>query len=326
MGEQEKQPTTGVKAAETKAKKLVTPEEFMTRWPLYTPAAMEIFYVPERISFRCNSPKCGKETTWMKSGPTQTGAVEGGLELFHWVCYICGLCNVNLFGVIYRELERRERATNIPVVRPSSGLTSRPEPPRHKATVSVVTQVQKIGQYPALSIDIPRELEKNLGKDHTELYKRALINRNDGYGLGAVIYLRRVVEDKTDDLIEVVAKQAEARGVDPEVIKPIRAAKEQRTTFDQKLKIAALALPESVIVEGVNTLDVLYGLVSAGLHDLTEEQCIAIADEIKRVFEFTFTHLRAEVDERKDFVADLKKLSEKLSGIRVPKATGGGTH
>ena len=174
---------------------------------------------------------------------------------------------------------------------------------------SKLVAVQKIGQFPALSISIPKALEKNLGDAHADLYKKGLINRNEGYGLGAVSYMRRVVEDKTEELIEVVARLAEAHNIEADTVKKIRAAKEEKTTYDEKLKIAATVLPRSLLIDGVNPLDVLYGLVSAGLHDLPEEQCIAIADEIRDVFEYTFTRLKAETEGRKNFAAKIKKLA-----------------
>jgi len=214
-------------------------------------------------------------------------------EGFHWVAYICGLCGREQLIVCYRN----------------SDMKKAPHPEIPELNIDVVGRIQKIGQYPPLSISLPRALEKNLGAEATQLYKKAQINRNEGYGLGAVIYIRRVVEDKTEELIEVVAQLAEAHSVGADVIKKIRAAKETRTAYDQKLQIAATVIPASLIVDGVNPLAVLYDLVSAGLHDLTEEQCIAIADKTRTVFEFTFTHLRAEREKRKDFVATVKKLA-----------------
>jgi hypothetical protein len=64
----------------------------------------------------------------------------------------------------------------------------------------------KIGQYPAPTVYVPKGLEANLGKDATALYRKALMVRNMGYGLAAVGYMRRVVEDKTNELIEVAGR------------------------------------------------------------------------------------------------------------------------
>ena len=73
-----------------------------------------------------------------------------------------------------------------------------------------------------------------------------------------------------------------------------------------------------MVVDGVNPLAILYGLVSQGIHDLTEEECIAVADETQSVFEFTFAKLRAEIKERQDFVSRIKK----LAGGKKPEKKG----
>ena len=182
-------------------------------------------------------------------------------------------------------------------------------------TTRVIVKVQKIGQYPAQSIDVPKGLEKNLGAYAISLYKKGLINRNSGYGLGAVTYIRRLVEDKTDELIEVAAQLAESHNIDAATVKKIRNTATERTTYDQKLKIAATVLPDALIIDGVNPLAELYKLVSEGVHELTEEECIAVADETTSVFEFIFTNLRATTKARHDFVDKVKK----WAGLKAPQ-------
>lgn len=303
------------KPPETKVKKQVSPEEFVTRWPLYTPAPVEGFYPPESVSYHCDTPiTCGKETTWLRMVNSQYVSLEGiNAGGFNWVWYMCGRCKKGYLVVTYRVTRNQQRP--VKQIRRSSGLLRTPPAPRSYTTVT--TEVQKVGQYPPLSIDVPKALKKNLGEAHTALYKKALISRNDGFGIGAVSYLRRVVEDKTEELIEVVAQLAESHNIDATIVQQIRAAKEKKTTYDQKLRIAATVLPSSLVIDGANPLDVLYGLVSAGLHDLTEEQCIAIADDIKSAFEFTFTRLRGETQDRKDFADKIKKLA---GGTKKPTA------
>ena len=226
--------------------------------------------------------------------------LQGSVGAFKWVWYLCGLCNKRYLVIMYRELEHQQRPTK---VRPASSFGD----VIPTGTVTVVTKVQKIGQYPAQSIDVPKGLENNLGEEAINLYKKSLINRNSGYGLGAVTYIRRVVEDKTNELIDVAARLAESHNVDAEIVKQIRASAQERTTYDQKLKIAATVLPNSLLIEGVNPLAELYSLVSEGVHALTEEECIAVADETASVFEFIFTNLRAMTSARQGFVEKVKK-------------------
>jgi len=272
--------------ADTKqSKKDGTLEDFITRWPLYTPFDFEGYIPPDRISFLCENPNCSKETTWVRSDYGE----KIGLFFVEYKCYLCGHSSLS---VVYRT---------------SSTIGKIRHTPAGQETRYVTAQVQKVGQYPALTIEIPKALEKNLGKDHTELYKKALISRNADFGLGAVSYMRRVVEDKTEELIEVVAQLAESHGIDAQIVKQIRTAKTEKTTYDKKLKIASTVFPPSLTIDGVNPLDALFGLVSAGLHDLTERECIDITDETKGVFEYTFTRLRAEITERQEFANKVKK-------------------
>ena len=242
-------------------------------------------------------------------------SLEGVNGAFKWVWYLCGLCNHEYLVVMYREVEHEQR----PVTPRSTGLI-RSAPP--SPTKTVVTKIQKICQYPPQSIDVPKGLQKNLGPEAISLYKKGLVNRNEGYGLGAVTYIRRVVEDKTNELIEVAAQLAESHNVDAAIVKKIREAATERTTYDQKLKIAATVLPDALLVEGVNPLAELYNLVSEGVHALSEEECIAVADETTSVFEFIFTNLRATITARHGFVDKVKKWAGRGTTQRTEKGTG----
>jgi hypothetical protein len=275
--------------AQVKQKKALTAEDFITRWPLYTPFDFEEYSAPDRISFHCPNRDCSKETTWALSNRTHFLAVDPN---FYHVHYQCTLCQKFSLVVCYLKVGYKTKQ----IIGPNG------QQARH-----FYSQALKIGQYPALSIKLSKVLEDNLGRHHAALYKKALANRNEGYGLGAVSYIRRVVEDKTEELIEVVAQLAQSHNIDPEVIKQIRAAKDEKTTYDKKLKLAATVMPDSLVIDGVNPLHALYNLVSGGLHDLTEEECIEVADETQSVFEFTFTRLRSETKERKDFADKIKK-------------------
>jgi hypothetical protein len=130
MAEQEPPEVEAVesKLQEENAKKPLTPEDFITRWPLYTPAPIEGFYPPLRVSYHCDSPSCGKETTWLRMGDSQYVGFEGIANAgYKWVWYLCGLCNKKYLAVMYRNAEIQQRPAK---PRISSGLSrTAPSPP-----------------------------------------------------------------------------------------------------------------------------------------------------------------------------------------------------
>jgi hypothetical protein len=258
---------------------LATREEFVEKWPLYTLCDCKNFYPPESISRTCAG--CGKETTWRRVGDVRDlyGIMS---ELGYIATYQCVLCQKDDVSIVVRIAERDAQAGY--------------------ATL----KVQKIGEFPPPSIEIPRDLEKRLG-DSAGLYKNALICRNANFGVGALAYIRRVIEDKTNELIEVIAAQADSYGTDSKVVVAIRAAKDEKMTFDQRLQLASEAMPSTLKPDGANPLAALYGLLSDGLHAKSEEDCIRIVDEIRDVFEYVFARLRAEIEDRNKVMSKVKK-------------------
>ena len=297
-------------AAETKAetdggKKFISSEGFVTTWPLYSSAWVDGFHPPHRMNFLCNDKDCKRETTWSLMYEPQSLSPSSPDPSLRSVAYRCGLCNRSSLTIIYKEAEVERRIQKIK----STGVNlSRPIPP--PPTYEAVTKVLKVGQYPAQPIYVPTDLAKNLGKDCTDLYKKALINRNNGYGLGSIVYTRRVVEDKTNELIEVAAQLAESHGVDAATVAKMRAAaiSADYTPYEDKLKVASTVFPDSLKVGDVNPLKSLYGLVSKGIHSLSEVECIEVADQTIDVFVYMFSKLRAEIADRRAFLDKVKKL------------------
>ena len=179
--------------------------------------------------------------------------------------------------------------------------------------------VFKVGQFPKQLVRVPNSIEKRLGAS-AEFYRKALTSRNEGYGIAAVAYLRRVVEDQTSELIEVVAAAAEAYGVEATNVAKIRAAKEQKV-YEDKLKIAAQAMPSVLKPDGANPLQALHDMLSRGLHNEPEEECLQIADEMRDIFDYLFDRLRTEVEERTSFVTKVKAIVGKRGPPRTAAKT-----
>jgi len=113
-------------------------------------------------------------------------------------------------------------------------------------------------------------------------------------------YLRRVVDEKTDELIDVVVELARTYDVDEKEIAEILAAKTQ-SRYEDKLNVAAQLIPAAIRPGGVNPLGQLYRLTSEGLHAKTDDECIVIFDDLKADFEYVFRNLHSQAEERRQF-------------------------
>jgi len=305
------QDSESLKTEQEEANIEMTSEDFITKAPLFVKIPIG-FYPPKQISFDCWNDKCKKETTWVRvDEPTVLGSgslnrVDPADYDLKSCAYICVLCQKSIVTIVYREMQK-DRS----VVKPNmaTGLTKRPLSP--PTTVQVVSSVMKVGQYPRPSVVLPKDLEGNLGEDAAQFYRRALVCRNNGFGLAAATYIRRVIEDKTNELIELAAKVAESHQLDAATVAAIRKAADSTsyTRFEDKLQYASTVFPDTLLVGTYNPLATLYGLVSKGIHGLSEAECIAIADDTVAIFEYVFAKLRAEMTERNKFVERMKRLS-----------------
>jgi hypothetical protein len=271
----------------------MTPSAFVENAPLYTQVQIESFTPPQSITRHCERSSCKKETTW-SIGDRQSSTIKAAYtELsFRAVAYVCGLCRNNNLVIIYEMLNWSED--------PKSPTT--PKGWHH-------TAVRKIGQVPPDDIQVPTELVGRLG-DTTSHYRKALTCRNANYGIGAMAYLRRVVDEKTDELIDVMAELSRTYNASEEEIQKLLAAKTQ-TRYDQKLQVASELIPAALRPGGVNPLGQLYKHTSIGLHGKSDDECVAIFDDLRADFEYIFRNLHNQAEERREFV---KRVQQRAGG------------
>jgi hypothetical protein len=89
----------------------------------------------------------------------------------------------------------------------------------------------------------------------------------------------------------------------------LKAKKEVR--FEDKMKVAAELIPEAVKPGGVNPLGQLYKHTSVGLHAKTDDECIAIFDDLKADFEYVFRNLHLQAEERREFAKRVQERAGK---------------
>jgi hypothetical protein len=203
----------------------MNPREFIESAPLYTRIGLVGFSPPDSITRMCTNAKCRRETTWSQDTQVRIDITETHPDIrFRIAAYSCVLCSQNCVAIIYELLSWTESFKGSNQWR--------------------YTAVRKIGQVPEQAIDVPSELNDRLGSAAGH-YKKALICREQNYGIGAMAYLRRVVDEKTDELIDVMVELSRTYNVDDgDVARSLGAKSEIR--YDSKLQVAVDLIPDAL--------------------------------------------------------------------------------
>ena len=146
-------------------------------------------------------------------------------------------------------------------------------------------KIIKIGQYPSVADLVIPEIAKYksiLGKQYREFSKAVGLFAH-GIGIGSFVYLRRIIENLVFDKYNQVADEL---GISKEDFEHLK--------FDIKIETLKDYLPK-VLVTNKN----VYGIVSKGVHELSEEECREMFPYIKAGIELILDDLLAE-KERKE--------------------------
>ncbi|MFZ3166201.1 MAG: hypothetical protein WA130_01210 [Candidatus Methanoperedens sp.] len=168
----------------------------------------------------------------------------------------------------------------------------------------------KVGQYPAWDISIDTSISTVLGK-HEELFKKGLICESQGYGIGAYAYYRRIVELIIDDLLDDITDLVEESGRDQ--YKNALAKTKETSVVSDKIELVKNLLPVSLKPSGINPLGFLYSFLSEGIHGKSDEECIEIATELRRIIIFLIKKVIQHKQEAKELTESMKKVLEKKS-------------
>ena len=269
--------------------------EILTNWPLYrtlryaapdNEKPQRLF--PQKISMYCSDAMCDHVQRWTCHGEDRV--LNSYVDFIIYACRNCGQKK----WYSYRWI--------LPI------LVSKKD-----GDIFIPGTFQKIGQFPPLEERILGTLEKQLNKgdgQDLDLYLKALRSRNHNYGLGALAYLRRVVENRMDSLLDLIREAAHESEFTPEQLQQIDEIKKSRV-FDDKVKFAANLLPSYLRPEGHNPIDDLHDLTSEGLHRKSDDECLDIFDQSRHSFEYVFSKLEVQKTSAQKFVKGHRKLVER---------------
>ncbi|MGE8004365.1 hypothetical protein [Lysinibacillus sp. NPDC093216] len=142
--------------------------------------------------------------------------------------------------------------------------------PHHQYSYFFIIQkseIKKIGQYPSVAdIEIPgiQKYQKLLKQDYKD-FSKAIGLHSHGVGAGSFVYLRRIFENLIEE------KHVEASQNDKWDEKEY-----QKSRMDEKINLLKDKLPP-ILVEHRS----IYGIMSKGIHQLSEDECKTLFPDVK---------------------------------------------
>lgn len=162
--------------------------------------------------------------------------------------------------------------------------------------------LEKIGQFPSLA-DIhsadTKKYAKLLGANYAKEFNRAIGLHAHSVGVGSFVYLRRIFESLIENARKVASKE---KGWNAELYEKSRMA--------ERISLLSHHLPDFLVDHKH-----LYSILSKGIHELSEEECIKAFDTVKLGIESILDEkLHAQERERKikDASGSINKLMEQL--------------
>ncbi len=132
--------------------------------------------------------------------------------------------------------------------------------------------VEKVGQIPSVAdihIAQVKQYKKVLGESYIRDFTKAIGLAANGIGTGSFVYLRRVFEHLVFEIADEAIKKGE-----------IDKTQFETSKMDNKLKLISSYLPD-VITENKS----LYGILSAGIHTLSEDDCLKYFSVVREIIE-----------------------------------------
>lgn len=242
--------------------------------------------LPKRLRLFCEDEHCKQETWWQ----TEHEVVFFDTDFIHGCSYLCRNCGRS--RVHYYFIWQERKSQNIFI---------------------------KIGQYPELEERVSESLSKALDSENLKTYKKALRMRNFGLGLAAVAYMRRVVENKMNDMLVVLHEAAVAHNVSSHLLARHEEIKKEKR-FSVKVEYAGDLLPQYLRPTGKpNPMAILHELASDGIHAKSDEECVEIFDKCRATFEYVFGKMRIEAEEAKNFIKAMADLTQERTKVLEAK-------
>jgi hypothetical protein len=236
-----------------------------------------VLVTPE-IQLHCPSDSCNGIRFFRRTNSSVPDIPDDTFHFFY-ISYVCSNCR------------KTEKTFSLAAQRDPSALSGK---------------CHKFGEIPEYGPPTAARLIKLIGPDR-ELFLKGRRCENQGLGIGAFVYYRRVVEEQRNRILDEVLKVSRKVGAPVKAIKALEEAKAE-TQFSKALANVKDAIPQALLINGHNPLTLLHSALSDGLHQRSDEHCLEIASSIRVVL--------AELSERlAQALKDEAELNKALSRL-----------
>jgi hypothetical protein len=162
--------------------------------------------------------------------------------------------------------------------------------------------IEKVGQYPSVAtihIAQIKKYSKVLDKPYLKDLARAIGLAANGIGTGSYVYLRRIFEHLIDEISRSAIESGE---IDANLFNSCK--------MDKKMKMLENHLPDVMIDNKL-----LYGVLSKGIHELSEEDCLKYFTVVRQIIELIldeWEYERQKVQKKKDARTKLSVIASEI--------------
>jgi hypothetical protein len=296
MTEPEKKIPIGATAQDSSQPESITLAQLLQDEPLHSPRLISSLFsdphhgqidFPQEIHIHCAHEKCRGVRRHVRSG--KSGLLVHAGDLYQFVSYECTNCTIpgKVFGV--------------------------------KARLSTLKKGMcvKLYEEPAFGHPIPKRLFQVIGETNREPFLQARRAIGRGLGIGAYTYYRRIVENTKFELVDSVLEVARATNASPDQIKLIEHAQSERQ-FSKAIETLrdASAIPAVLLIDGHNPLTLLHDLLSEGIHELTDQECLKRAQEAEVILCEIADRMQIALTERKTVKAAITSIMNRKRDLK----------
>lgn len=172
----------------------------------------------------------------------------------------------------------------------------------------------KIGEIPPFGPNTPARLIKLVGPDR-ELFLQGRRCENQGLGIGAFVYYRRVLENQKNRILSEILKVATRLGASGAAIAELEAALKE-DQFSKALDGVKHGIPQTLLINGQNPLLLLHDALSDGVHGRTDAECLELATSVRVIL----VELADRLSQALKDEVEINTALERLAAIRSKRA------